>query len=115
MSEPSLADFRARYPQHQATDTDITALTSHAYALVLSCVLAATDPTDSTVEGVIKDATCDQIAAWLETGDSNDLAGYAADTEITVGGFTVKGQPARVSPRAVRTLKTARLTTPVGA
>lgn len=115
MSEPTVTDFRARYPQHPATDTAIAALTPHAHALVLSCVLAAYDTTDVTITGVISDATCDQVAAWLETGDSNDLAGYATDTEITVGGFTVKGQPARVSPRAVRTLKTARLTTPVGA
>jgi|OM-RGC.v1.028821938 hypothetical protein len=115
MSEPTAADFRARYPQSDATDAVIAALTGHAHDLVLSCVLASHDLTDAETVAAIKAATCDQIAAWLETGDSNDLAGYAADTEITVGGFTVKGQPSRVAPRAVRTLKAARLTTPVGA
>ena len=92
-----------------ATSHIVELLAIHAIELVNSVIVAPYDPTDATIQTVIKNAVVDQIAAWLETGDDNDLAGYAPTVSMTLGDLTVNGQPAVVSPRTLRTLRNAGL------
>lgn len=107
--------FLDRYPLSTVTEETYDAAVIHADELVRSVCLAAISATDEDAQTAIEKATYDQIAAWLETGDSNDLAGYAAGVSLTIGDFTIGGQPAAVSPRAVRTLRTAGLLQMYGA
>lgn len=109
MSHASWEDFQTRYPNTAATQTQVEALLEHATELVNETVIAPYDPDDQTIQTVLTNATCDQVAAWIETGDDNDLAGYAPTVSISLGDLTVNGQPARVSPRTVRTLRNAGL------
>lgn len=107
--------FTARYPTSTATQTAVDALIPHASDLIAATILAPYNPADTTTALVISNAICDQVAAWLETGSSNDLAGYAPGISIKVDGLEVSGQPAAVSPRALRTLRAFGLLTPMGA
>jgi hypothetical protein len=106
--------YQARYALSGLDETSFDALHIHASELVDSCCLSGYDETDEDILAILSDATCDQIAAWVETGDGNNLAGYARSTEMTVGDLTIKGQPAMRSPRMVQTLRRAGLTTPYG-
>jgi hypothetical protein len=109
MSHATYPQFQARYPASTLPEAGFTALATHASDLVTATVTAPYDTTDTDIIAAFANATCDQIAAWAETGDSNDLAGYAPGVSMTLGDLTVNGQPARVSPRTVRTLRTAGL------
>lgn len=109
------AHFAAHYPTGTASTAEIAALYPHAYALILDTVLAPWDPNDADTLNVLCDAAVHQVAAWIETGDGNDLAGYAASTSMSLGGLTINGQPAPVSPRAVRALRAAGLLNLYGA
>lgn len=109
-------DFAAFYPSEaEAADEDaLTALLSHASRVVEEYILAACDITDNDTAAALQAAVCHQVAAWLEVGDSHDLAGYARGVGVSLGDLSISGQPAPIAPRAIRVLKLAGLTTPYG-
>jgi len=103
------ATFQTRYPGNPATQNEVNALALHAETLIKSIITYPYSETDTTTATAITNATADQVAAWIETGVSNDLAGYANDTSMSLGDLSISGQPAHVSPRAVRVLRSAGL------
>lgn len=123
MSEPmpeelpafaTAADFALRYPTlaDAMSEAALAALLHHASAAVSAACLAYFDPTDPNAVAALKDATCHQTASWVEVGDTQDLAGYDKATTIDLGDFSIGGMPARLSPRAIRSLRGAGLTMP---
>jgi hypothetical protein len=108
------SDFVERYPATTAAAGEVEILSIHASELIDSVCFYRYDTTDLTVKQVLTNATCDQIAQWLETGDSNQLTGYAINTPMTLGTLTINGQPARVAPRALQTLRHAGLLNIIG-
>jgi hypothetical protein len=103
--------FQTRYPANPATQAEVNALAPHAETLIKSFI---TYPYTDDDAPEINNAITDQIAAWIETGVSNDLAGYASNTSMSLGDLTISGQPAHISPRAVRVLRAAGLLQLIG-
>lgn len=102
--------FKARYTASSLSEPEYNALVVHAAELVSFHILAGYTDADTAKVTAIENATYDQIATWEETGDGNDLAGYARGTEMQLGGsLKIVGQPASFSPRALRTLWAAGL------
>ena len=110
----TVEDFTRLYPTlADALNTAaLEALLHHASAAVSAACLAYFDPSDPTATAALKDATCHQTASWVEVGDTHDLAGYDKATTIDLGDFSIGGMPARLSPRAIRSLRGAGLTMP---
>ena len=108
------ADFALLYPtlQEAVSEAALAALLHHASAAVSAACLAYFDPSDATAVAALRDATCHQTAMWVEVGDTHDLAGFDKATTIDLGDFSIGGMPARLSPRAIRSLRGAGLTMP---
>jgi len=108
MSEgtPTPAEIITAYPTLAwVNEGTLTVLADAAALLLWERVLSPTGDDALTV----KEAACHQVAAWVEAGTGTDLAGYNRDVTVSVDGLTVSGQPAQVSPRALRVLRLAGL------
>ena len=64
-------------------------------------------PTDTDLAAALRDATCAQVEAWQEVGESNDVDGLAG-VDISVGSYSGPRAP-KLAPRAFRILQNAGL------
>jgi hypothetical protein len=67
-------------------------------------------PSDATVAGALRDATCAAVEQWLEVGEENDIAGYPRTASMSSAGMTITDLPQLLAPRARRILRSAGLT-----
>lgn len=103
-------EAKARYVTEFSvySDTELTAMIANArevidfYAHIGSDAIEA----DAAKTAAYKVAVFHQMAAWLETTQNSDLAGYSPTTSISLGDITVSGQPSKLSPRARRVILT---------
>lgn len=104
----------ARYPALTLDESVVEAMLPHAVDLITYHIVAAYAYTHVETNTRIANAVCDQVAHWLEFGETGDLADYPVGTVIRVGELSYPVPPT-LAPRAARQLALSGLTTPHGA
>ena len=107
------ADLVAMLPDGLAAPEDATRLLTRASRAIDSAlrtaVYAVDDdgaPTDTLLAAAVLEATCEQAAWWLETGDEQGVAGAITSAGSGGGPYWSGGVP-RLSPAAMDVLRGA--------
>lgn len=107
-------EFQTRYPLSAVSQAEVEGLYTHANELITDHITYPYDANETETATAIKNATFDQIEAWVEVGQLQEHGGYKTSTSVSIGDLTISGQPSFISPRAIRTLRQAGLLRIIG-